>query len=91
MKKKGTFVLAAAILISSMISCGVKKNDRPDEEISSNGMVLDSVEIYDSITANGSCKALCKISVMYPTGDNTVDDSVRAWIADRLAYSYKDN
>ncbi len=54
MKKKGTFVLAAAILISSMISCGVKKNDRPDEEISSNGMVLDSVEIYDSITANGS-------------------------------------
>lgn len=41
MKKKGTFVLAAAILISSMISCGVKKNDRPDEEISSNGMVLD--------------------------------------------------
>lgn len=91
MKKKSTFTLAAAMLISSMAGCGVKKNDRAGEEIYSNGMALDSVEIYDSITANGSCKALCKISVMYPTGDNTVDDSVRAWIADRLAYSYKDN
>lgn len=91
MKEKGTFTLAAAMLISSMAGCGVKKNDRAGEEIYSNGMALDSVEIYDSITANGNCKALCKISVMYPTGDNTVDDSVRAWIADRLAYSYKDN
>lgn len=54
-------------------------------------MALDSVEIYDSITANGNCKALCKISVMYPTGNALVDDSVRAWIADRLAYSYEDN
>lgn len=91
MKKKGTFTLAAAMLISSMAGCGVKKNDRTGEEIYSNGMALDSVEIYDSITANGNCKALCKISVMYPTGNALVDDSVRAWIADRLAYSYEDN
>lgn len=91
MKKKGTFTLAAAMLISSMAGCGVKKNDRAGEEIYSNGMALDSVEIYDSITANGNCKALCKISVMYPTGNALVDDSVRAWIADRLAYSYEDN